>query len=386
MKTAIAYITAFVLLGLQSLRAQLVIPSYERSQPLLLCDGSSLGQELTVPFDLVNTGTTDLLIDSAVAAGDTSEFYSNRDLATGAPYLNPILWHFVSGKTLPAGSSSFAGLLFTPKSSGDKSLTITVYYHDGTVAKTAFATVLFHTFIAKPGIGFFSTRGDTVHYQGGGYAVTYDRVLVQDTLFLTDTVTLGDSLVIPSDPGRHLYLTSCGDVSVTSVDATTTGSEEDLFENSTVPPPFMIGSADSVPVKLRYLPFNLAPKTRTVTIRYTTADGGTAVLVLTIVVVANPSGVEEEGGDARIAGPLLTGIPNPFTGSTTIALHLPVRTDARLSVVDALGREVALLHDGMVEPGSGSFTFDASRLPAGVYFARLRYDGRMVSRRLVLVR
>ena len=386
MKILIAYIAVLLLFGARSLTAQLVVPSYERTSPLLLCGGAMPAQELTVPFDLINTGTTDLLIDSAMAAGDTSEFYSNRELGTGNPYLNPILWRFVSGKTLVAGSSAFAALAFTPKSSGDKSLTITVYYHDGATAKTALATVRLHVFLAQPGIGFLSTRADTVFYQGGGYAVTYDRVLVQDTLRLSDTIVLGDSLVIPSDPGYRVYLTSCGDVSVTSVDVATTGSEEDLLDNSTIQPPFMVGSADTVPLRLRYLPFNLSPQTRTATIRYTTSDGKTAVLVLTVVVVANSSGVDDERGGATPAGPQLSGSPNPFGGTTMIALDLPARRDVRLDVVDALGREVALLHDGTLEPGSTSFGFDASGLPSGIYFARLRYDGRLITRRLVVTR
>ena len=69
-----------------------------------------------------------------------------------------------------------------------------------------------------------------------------------------------------------------------------------------------------------------------------------------------------------------------------IALDLPARRDVRLDVVDALGREVALLHDGTLEPGSTSFGFDASGLPSGIYFARLRYDGRLITRRLVVTR
>jgi hypothetical protein len=44
----------------------------------------------------------------------------------------------------------------------------------------------------------------------------------------------------------------------------------------------------------------------------------------------------------------------------------------RVTVHDALGREVAVLHDGALPAGTAhAFTFDGTSLPTGVYVARV---------------
>jgi hypothetical protein len=45
--------------------------------------------------------------------------------------------------------------------------------------------------------------------------------------------------------------------------------------------------------------------------------------------------------------------------------------DVRLGVYDVLGREVDVLLEGEKQPGTYEVTWDASRLPAGVYFCRM---------------
>lgn len=62
--------------------------------------------------------------------------------------------------------------------------------------------------------------------------------------------------------------------------------------------------------------------------------------------------------------------PNPFNPTTTIRFALPEPAQVRLAVFDVLGREVARLAKGTMEPGRHEITFDASDLPSGVYFAR----------------
>ncbi|WP_420454619.1 Kelch repeat-containing protein [Rubrivirga sp.] len=74
--------------------------------------------------------------------------------------------------------------------------------------------------------------------------------------------------------------------------------------------------------------------------------------------------------------------PNPSRSGTA----LEVRADGRvrLSVVDLLGREVAVLHDGPVR-GAARVTWDG-RVPAGVYVARVVGPGVSVSVPLTVVR
>ena len=75
--------------------------------------------------------------------------------------------------------------------------------------------------------------------------------------------------------------------------------------------------------------------------------------------------------------------PNPFNPTTAIKYSLPSHGSnnakgrggegsfVSLRVFDLLGREVATLVDGEMEPGNHQVTFDGSRLSSGLYFYRL---------------
>ena len=95
---------------------------------------------------------------------------------------------------------------------------------------------------------------------------------------------------------------------------------------------------------------------------------------------------------ARPAAPTLLALhanhPNPvLVGSnamTTLSFDLPKASQARLTVSNLLGKELAVVADGYREAGASSFSFDASRLPAGTYIVRLS-TGRDVRTRVMQV-
>ena len=64
---------------------------------------------------------------------------------------------------------------------------------------------------------------------------------------------------------------------------------------------------------------------------------------------------------------LLPARPNPVGHTATVPFRLAHSAQVRLSVVDVLGREVAVLADGTFEGGDHVATLDASRLAPGVY-------------------
>ena len=91
----------------------------------------------------------------------------------------------------------------------------------------------------------------------------------------------------------------------------------------------------------------------------------------------------EEAVEARFE--LAVG-PNPVQSSATIRFMLDRAQDVRLSLYDALGREVATLVEGTRPAGPASGRLDASSLPAGVYILRLQAEGGTLTRTLTVTR
>ncbi len=77
--------------------------------------------------------------------------------------------------------------------------------------------------------------------------------------------------------------------------------------------------------------------------------------------------------------------PNPFNPVTTIAFTLPSSGLAKLTVHDALGREVAVLAQGLLGAGSHRIPFSAHGLPSGLYFYKLTAAGRSWTKKMVLM-
>ena len=74
------------------------------------------------------------------------------------------------------------------------------------------------------------------------------------------------------------------------------------------------------------------------------------------------------------AGGLRLDRPSPSPARGAVTFRFAAEASVRLAVVDLLGREVAVLHDGPVT-GDQTATLDASRLAPGVYVARLTGGG-----------
>ncbi len=72
----------------------------------------------------------------------------------------------------------------------------------------------------------------------------------------------------------------------------------------------------------------------------------------------------------------LSAIPNPFTGTTTISYTLNSPAEVGVTITNIMGAEVASLIDGEYRSdGRHSVDFEASDLPAGVYFCRFSAGG-----------
>ena len=97
---------------------------------------------------------------------------------------------------------------------------------------------------------------------------------------------------------------------------------------------------------------------------------------------------EDQGQKLPACFALWQNFPNPFNPTTTIRFSIPAGTFGRtvLAVYDVLGREVADLVNGVLNPGRHTVVFDAGRLSGGVYFCRLQTSGFSRTRKLLLVK
>jgi hypothetical protein len=83
---------------------------------------------------------------------------------------------------------------------------------------------------------------------------------------------------------------------------------------------------------------------------------------------------------------LMANYPNPFNPTTTIPFNLAVSGEIRLSVHDLLGREVAVMAQGMYPSGLHSIQFDAQQQASGLYLIRLRTHTGEWSRKMMLIK
>jgi photosystem II stability/assembly factor-like uncharacterized protein len=83
------------------------------------------------------------------------------------------------------------------------------------------------------------------------------------------------------------------------------------------------------------------------------------------------TGIAGDGNELPVTYSLSQNYPNPFNPITTINYQLPTQSRVTLKIFDVLGKEVAILVNGVEEPGYKTVNFNASKLASGVYYCRL---------------
>jgi hypothetical protein len=78
--------------------------------------------------------------------------------------------------------------------------------------------------------------------------------------------------------------------------------------------------------------------------------------------------------------------PNPFNPQTKISFSIKTAGNVRLTVYDALGKEVSLLTNSQLEAETYELDFDASHLSSGVYFYKLQTEGFTDIKKMMLVK
>ncbi len=107
-----------------------------------------------------------------------------------------------------------------------------------------------------------------------------------------------------------------------------------------------------------------------------------------ITIFADPSNTGVGSSTAEIpAGFMLSqNFPNPFNPETEIRYSLKSNGMVRLSVFDVLGREIAVLANGVQKAGFHSALFNGAELSSGIYFYRLQSTAGVLTKRMALIK
>jgi hypothetical protein len=99
-----------------------------------------------------------------------------------------------------------------------------------------------------------------------------------------------------------------------------------------------------------------------------------------------PDGVVEPTGSVPDRFGLDPNFPNPFNPSTRLTFHLIEPSDVTLTIYTVTGVEVERLVGTRLAAGTYTTTWNAARMPSGIYLSRLQAGRNVAVQRLVLIK
>ncbi len=78
--------------------------------------------------------------------------------------------------------------------------------------------------------------------------------------------------------------------------------------------------------------------------------------------------------------------PSPFNSIASIRFGMDHSARAKISIFDISGREVTILHNGIMPAGHRKIVWNAESLPSGLYLVRLESSGRVKTAKVALIR
>ncbi len=97
-------------------------------------------------------------------------------------------------------------------------------------------------------------------------------------------------------------------------------------------------------------------------------------------------GIKPIGTQVPASYSLKQNYPNPFNATTNIEFDLPNSTYITLIVFDITGREISRVVNEHLNAGSYKVTFDAAKLPSGIYFYRLSTNEFVKTNKMILTK
>jgi len=78
--------------------------------------------------------------------------------------------------------------------------------------------------------------------------------------------------------------------------------------------------------------------------------------------------------------------PNPFNQATTFAYHIPIDDYLDIAVYNLEGQRVENLYSGFQQAGHYTLSWNAQRVPSGIYIYRLKSANQILSKKCVLIK
>ncbi len=97
-------------------------------------------------------------------------------------------------------------------------------------------------------------------------------------------------------------------------------------------------------------------------------------------------GIKQESNSIPAQYSLSQNYPNPFNPSTQIKFTLPEAGNVKLTIYDAIGRQVTVLVNDYLTSGTYRYTWNASNLASGIYFYRIEAKNFNMVKKMVLIK
>jgi hypothetical protein len=100
----------------------------------------------------------------------------------------------------------------------------------------------------------------------------------------------------------------------------------------------------------------------------------------------NPVGITNINSDIPKEFSLHQNYPNPFNPSTNIKFDIPKSSFVRISVYDISGKEISVLVNTQLLPGSYQADWNASNYSSGVYYYTLTAGHYYETKKMILIK
>ena len=98
------------------------------------------------------------------------------------------------------------------------------------------------------------------------------------------------------------------------------------------------------------------------------------------------AGINQIGNEISTEYSLSQNYPNPFNPNTNIQFAIPETAQVRLVVYDLNGKEVSILINQQLSPGTYNYSLDGSNLASGVYIYQLETENFVDTKKMILVK